>query len=363
MRKYTIPQSMSVEYLLTDHLGSTSLTTDSSGARVSERRYTPFGEIRYSWTANLSTTPPYTPTRYTFTGQYSYMDDPAPSASQGFGLMFYVSRWYDPSLGRFVQADTLIPESTQGTQAWDRYAYVNNNPVRYNDPSGHCPLCLTAVIGGAIGGIVGAVGYTAYVAATGHEWNATHFWAATGGGALAGALIGTGIGIAEGLTVAGVTTAAVESGAAVEGANLACGGDMCASEVQDASQAVQEALPAAEDVGQIIFRNASGTPDSLTPRLIKDIINPITQGKTPGLSFWNSFDKLNPGKYVAVDTSKLKNLNVIFDNDPEGHVTVTTVLNELTSWANTRGVTTVMENAHRLTQEIWEAAGRHVFLK
>jgi RHS repeat-associated protein len=128
---------MSVEHLLTDHLGSTSLTTDSSGASVSELRYTPFGEIRYSWTANLSTTPPYTPTRYTFTGQYSYMDDPAPSASQGFGLMFYVSRWYDPSLGRFVQADTLIPESTQGTQAWDRYAYVNNNPVRYVDPSGH----------------------------------------------------------------------------------------------------------------------------------------------------------------------------------------------------------------------------------
>jgi hypothetical protein len=51
--------------------------------------------------------------------------------------MFYVSRWYDPSLGRFVQADALIPESTQGTQAWDRYAYVNNNPVRYNDPTGH----------------------------------------------------------------------------------------------------------------------------------------------------------------------------------------------------------------------------------
>jgi hypothetical protein len=239
--------------------------------------------------------------------------------------MYYNACWYDPSLGRFVQADIIVPTSTQGTQAWDRYAYVNNNPVRYNDPSGHCPLCLTAVIGGAIGGIVGAAGYTVYVAATGHEWNASHFWAATGGGALAGALIGTGIGIAEGLTVAGVTTAAVESGAALESANLACGGDMCASEVQDASQAVQEALPAAEDVGQIIFRNASGTPDSLTPRLIKDIINPITQGKTPGLSFWNSFDKLNPGKYVAVNTSKLKNLNVIFDNDPEGHVTVTTV--------------------------------------
>ncbi len=37
-----------------------------------------------------------------------------------------------------------MPTGTQGTQAWDRYAFVNNNPVRYNDPTGH-ELCLTAL--------------------------------------------------------------------------------------------------------------------------------------------------------------------------------------------------------------------------
>lgn len=52
--------------------------------------------------------------------------------------MFYKARWYDPALGRFAQADTIIPEQTQGVQAWDRYAYTNNNPLKYNDPSGHC---------------------------------------------------------------------------------------------------------------------------------------------------------------------------------------------------------------------------------
>ncbi len=49
--------------------------------------------------------------------------------------MFYNARWYDSSLGRFAQADTIVPAGVQG---YDRYAYVNNNPVRYTDPSGHC---------------------------------------------------------------------------------------------------------------------------------------------------------------------------------------------------------------------------------
>ena len=79
------------------------------------------------------------------TGQRSYMDDPTTTgATEGFGLMFYNARWYDPQLGRFAQADTIIPEQSQGTQAWDRYAYTNNNPLRYTDPSGHqvpCDFC------------------------------------------------------------------------------------------------------------------------------------------------------------------------------------------------------------------------------
>jgi hypothetical protein len=48
--------------------------------------------------------------------------------------MFYNARWYDPALGRFAQADSVVPDGVQG---YDRYAYANNNPILYNDPTGH----------------------------------------------------------------------------------------------------------------------------------------------------------------------------------------------------------------------------------
>jgi RHS repeat-associated protein len=92
------------------------------------------------------------PTRYTYTGQYSYMDDPGtPGVTEGFGLMFYKARWYDPLLSRFAQADSIIPVESQGVQAWDRYAGMNNNPVRYNDPSGHAQACADGDEGGVCG--------------------------------------------------------------------------------------------------------------------------------------------------------------------------------------------------------------------
>ena len=44
--------------------------------------------------------------------------------------MYYNARYYDPDLGRFLQADTYL-------DGMNRYAYCGNNPIRYNDPTGH----------------------------------------------------------------------------------------------------------------------------------------------------------------------------------------------------------------------------------
>ena len=115
--------STDVKYLLGDHLSSTSVTALASGAFDTGTRYYPWGGVR--WSSGAS------PTDYMFTGQQevSYIN-----------LYWYGSRWYDQSLGRFIQPDSIVPFTAQGTQAFDRYAYTNNDLVRYTDPTGHL-LC------------------------------------------------------------------------------------------------------------------------------------------------------------------------------------------------------------------------------
>jgi len=54
-------------------------------------------------------------------------------------LLYYGARYYDPLLGRFISADTVVPEPGN-PQALNRYAYCSNNPVRYVDPTGHFRL-------------------------------------------------------------------------------------------------------------------------------------------------------------------------------------------------------------------------------
>jgi len=52
------------------------------------------------------------------------------------GLYDYGARWYDPSLGRFLQPDTLVPDPFS-PQDLNRYAYVGNDPINFNDPTGN----------------------------------------------------------------------------------------------------------------------------------------------------------------------------------------------------------------------------------
>ena len=188
--------------MLSDHLGSTSLTTDSAGNVISELRYTAWGEVRYQAGT--------TSTSYTYTGQYSNTAD--------FGLMFYNARWYDSQLGRFTQADSIVP-GEKISQSWDRFAYVGNNPVKNTDPDGRCyPLC-TMAIGAAVGAIAGAAIYTYNNHGTNFDY--TEFAVAVGAGIITGGLVGTGVGI--GMAAATGTVATTAAGIVLADASMAIG--------------------------------------------------------------------------------------------------------------------------------------------
>ena len=104
----------SVYYIHQDHLGSTSLVTNSSGNAVAKQRYYPYGQTR--------ATDGTLPTDKEYTGQVSDMDQT--------GLYYYNARYYDPLLAKFTQADTANDQL-------NRYAYVGNNPINRIDPSGN----------------------------------------------------------------------------------------------------------------------------------------------------------------------------------------------------------------------------------
>ncbi|WP_418789032.1 RHS repeat-associated core domain-containing protein [Paenibacillus lutimineralis] len=58
--------------------------------------------------------------------------------NEGNGLYFAQARYYNPEIGWFVSEDTYKGD-VWSLQSLNWYVYVENNPVRYVDPSGYFP--------------------------------------------------------------------------------------------------------------------------------------------------------------------------------------------------------------------------------
>ena len=107
-------------YYHDDPLGSTSVVTDRVGNVVQHVTYTPYGDMKAELNLGASV-------NYLYTGQ---------EFDREIGLYYYGARYYDQKVGRFISADTLIPQPGD-SQAYNRYSYCLNNPIEYNDPPGH----------------------------------------------------------------------------------------------------------------------------------------------------------------------------------------------------------------------------------
>lgn len=112
----------SMHYYHGDHLGSTSVVTDSAGNLEEKTKYYPYGLVRAGGTES----------KYLFTGQEKDAET---------GLYYYGARYYNPEIMRFAQPDPLLPD-VYDPQSLNRYSYVRNNPLKYVDPSGNHPALL-----------------------------------------------------------------------------------------------------------------------------------------------------------------------------------------------------------------------------
>ncbi|HJT43942.1 MAG TPA: RHS repeat-associated core domain-containing protein [Rhizomicrobium sp.] len=256
----------------------------ASGGTLTKTGYRAFGE-----------NPSLTSGTFNYTAQR--FDAEAAGSSQPSGLYYYRARMYSPTWGRFLQPD---PSSGSGTNL---YAYVDNDPLNNTDPQG--------------------------LAAEGIYQNR---------GAIASTALDFVpiVGDAKGIYEAYQDPSLINIGAAAIG--LIPGmGDIAGKGLKTLGRASDAARGES-----LIYRSASGTPASMTPRAVD----------TEGLSAADSFKNALSGKNQVIDTSKLKNLCATCDNPATGHVTIAPKdMSQMPGWINSRGGTKI----HPLTQELMDA--------
>ncbi len=127
-----------IYYVLTDHLGSSSLTTNSYGNMIDRTEYTPYGAIvATATTQDIGN-------KYKFTGK---------ELDGETNLSYFGARYYNQAVGRFMAVDPALqfltdPEKLKGITNGDQrkilsdpqnlneYSYARNNPVLLADPDG-----------------------------------------------------------------------------------------------------------------------------------------------------------------------------------------------------------------------------------
>ena len=141
------------QYLLSDALGSTDVIVNASGEVEQQMAFDPWGQrLNVGGTSNQDIAVN-SITNKGYTGHE--MDDEV-------GLTNMNARIYDPVLGRFLSADPVLPDASD-LQAFNRYAYVINNPLKYVDPTGNSALPACCIVEGqyrvSFGGLLNVGGF------------------------------------------------------------------------------------------------------------------------------------------------------------------------------------------------------------
>ena len=191
------------------------------------------------------------------------------------GLYYLQSRYYDPAVGRFINADIYV-STGQGVLGHNMYAYCMNNPANMLDSEGTFALAL--LIGGVVATAVSAVVGGISSMSQGGSFRE---------GAVAGLVIGASVTLAAGLAVGMCLTAGVVAVGTLAVAGGVAGGTAAAIatplsyqlEVQVNNQIYEEQK---NDPNPIIKKEM--TSDGMRDRLVKNVFWGILGGVGNGIA-------------------------------------------------------------------------------
>ncbi|KQM19908.1 RHS repeat-associated core domain-containing protein [Chryseobacterium sp. Leaf201] len=190
----------SYKFLHKDYLGSILAITDESGYTLEQRHFDAWGNVTHF---QKGTQPVITDRNQinNFIVNGGLLLDRGYTSHEYFpeiGIIHMNGRLYDPLLRRFLNADQYIQDAFN-TQNYNKYGYVLNNPLMYNDPNGEIFFLVAIGIAAVYGAIIGAgVAVMTYVIKGLFTGNWSGFGKMVLGGAIAGAMSGAlnGIGAA-----------------------------------------------------------------------------------------------------------------------------------------------------------------------
>jgi len=127
--------SSDLNYLHQDHINSITAISDANGIVKARFSYDVFGKRRddATWQAaseQESMMASASDSNITHRGYTEH------EFLEGAGLIHMNGRVFDPELGRFLSADPYV-QFEHNLQSFNRYSYVMNNPLSFNDPSGY----------------------------------------------------------------------------------------------------------------------------------------------------------------------------------------------------------------------------------
>ena len=168
-------------YYIRDALGNILGIINQNGQIVVQYSYTSYGVCSISGNTSLGNENP-----FRYKGYYYDVET---------GLYYLTTRYYDPEIGRFISPDSVDYLDPQSINGLNLYAYCENDPVNYYDPTGHSAILIGLIIGAIIGAGIGfgTVAYTDYQD-DGQIFNGSVEWYDYLGATILGGAIGAGIG-------------------------------------------------------------------------------------------------------------------------------------------------------------------------